>query len=205
MTETIAFDALTAIVTAHHLEARRLSTGLVAWLMHEAARENAEVSRNGVRVTIKGWTAIGDPVVEGGFTGTYSMKVTLPAKDGATKIVYAGKLSRKQGRLVFATAELGFGDSMRLVSNHGSSLKLEIRQQLPDTLMNGLTALKGRPLSMLAGHPAFARDGGDMITISEIHDRSASTRSRIGMPGPSGGPGVDVEISAPAVMVEARR
>lgn len=204
MGEMIGFDALTAIVTRHYLEERHLPQGLVAWLMMEAATRSAETVLNKVRVTIKGWSGKGEPVVIGGDSGVYSMKVTLPATSKVDVVTYAGRLSRHERRLSFRTEEMAFGTGARLVANRGRALHLEIRQQLPETVLIGMESLIGRPLSVLAAHPALARPEGDRIRIAKIGQMTVGTRSAIRTPGTSG-PGIDVEIDAPIVEIPISR
>ena len=206
MAESIAFDALTAAVTAHYLETRDLPSGLVAWLMVEAARSTREEAQQGVRVTIKGWSGIGDAVTPGGFTGAFTMKVSLRAREGAEPLTYVGTLRRANGELTFTTTEMAFSDTTRIVASRpGRPMRLEIRQQFPETIMNGLTALVGRPLSTLAEHPALLRPGSERIVIADILDRQGNVRSRVGIPGVRDGVGVEVEIAAEAVRITASR
>lgn len=206
MEEHIAFDALTAVVTAHYLEERRLPPGLVAWLMMEAARKSAETNANNIRVVIKGWSGMGDPVITGGYNGSYTLKVILKAHGGVPGLEYHGTLHRTNRQLVFTTSELGFSEDIRFISNRrGQPMRLEIRQKLPDTLLNGLGALIGMPLSMLASHPSFGRAEAEGIRISRVVDRLTAARSRIGRPLSPQDKGVDVEIEAQDVRIPARR
>jgi len=200
---TIGFDALTAAVTIHHIETRRHPRGLIAQMLMEAAVEGAQISRHGVRVTIKGWSGRGDPVIRGGDQGTYTVDVKLQPRDGLKEVRYIGQLSRRNDQVVFDTSEMGLDGHLKLMTQRGSSLRVQVRQRFPDVVLAGLGSLVGRPLCDLVGHPGLETKTGRLVTISAFHDMDTSTTSRIGMPGRNEA-GFDVEVQAPLVEISEK-
>jgi hypothetical protein len=200
--ETIGFDALTAAAIAHHLETRRLPQGLVAWLMLDAARQKRQAGRQGVTVKITGWTSMGDPIVPGDDGGVMTMKVDMTARDGAPRVQVVGKLARTGGRLRYVTSEIGLSDKARFSRIRNGRMKLELRQHLPDTMLDGATALIGRPLSDLVGHAALDRAEATGIVIAQVGEPEAISRNRVGAVS-SVKEGLDFEVETPEVIVTA--
>ena len=202
MAETIGFDALTAAAVAHNLDERGLPPHLVASLMLQAARETRQAGRHGVTVKITGWTSMGEPIVRGGDSGVMTMKVEMPAKDGAPRVTAVGTLSRRRAGLSFLMQELGLADKARFARTRGGPIRLELRQFLPDTMLNGAGSLVGRPLSDLVGHDALRRPEAAGVVISAVSDPAARSRTRVGI-GMGGAEGLDFEVDAPEVAVAA--
>lgn len=201
--ETIGFDALTASAIGHHLDARGLEPTLVAWLMMEAARQKRQTGRQGITVKIAGWTSMGAPIIAGDDGGVMTVKIEMSARDGAPHVQSVGRLARTEGALQYVTTELALADKARFSRARNGRLRLELRQQLPDTMVNGATALVGRPLSDLVGHAALERPEATGIVIAEVTGASATSRNRVGA-GTNVREGMDFELETPIVRVAVR-
>lgn len=200
MSETIGFDGLTAAAIAHHLHVRGLPANLVATLMMEAAGETRQRGRHGVTVKITGWTSMGEAIIRGGDSGVMTMKIDMAARQGAPRVTAVGTLSRSGEALSFHMQELGLADKARFARRRGGPVRLELRQFLPDTLLNGATALVGRPLSDLVGHEALSRPEASGVVISGVNEAASRSRTRVDL-AVGGREGLDFEIETPEVRV----
>lgn len=170
MREAIEFDTLTAAVVQHQLRGSGLPSGLLVRLMLDTAtaRDTAEASHKGAKVTSKGRGTMGAAINRDLPWGNHTLRSRVRSHALGTTLHIHGTLKRHNGILVHETLEMIVSDALRLRTGPDGRMWAELRQRLPDTIVTGLTATIGRPLSALIAHPAFTEAVDAVVRIVDI-------------------------------------
>lgn len=201
--EGIAFDALTVAMVDEALTGRGLGIAQVAWAVSEAVANARQCRRPGIDVRVGRHGGTRDAATA--LAVRHALRIELSGPTGATTLRLAGHLVERRDGRTFEVDELGVGDSARFVAAHRDVLRLQVVQQLPETMRMGLSSLAGQPLARLVGHPALSRPGAERVLILSVDEPTPSSRSRVGMPRGVEEHGFDVRVDAPRIMVTPSR
>lgn len=201
--DAISFDALTVAMVNDALSTREMGVGHVAWAISEVVASGRQYRRSGVDVRLRSRNGPLQP--NNRTTVTHNMSVHLTDSKGASALRLAGSLRSLMDRHHFEVTELGIGNRARFVAAHRDVLRLQVTQQLPETLRIGLASLAGQPLARLVGHAALERPEAAGILILSVEEPRPATTSRVGMARGMPEHGFDVRVDAPRITVVPSR
>lgn len=201
--EAITFDALTVAMVNDALKTRGMGIAQIARAIAEVAASGRQHRHPGIDVRIRSRNGPIQPG-EADMVAT-RFGIHLSDSGGTRALRLVGTLRSRSGRHQFEVTELGIGDRARFVAAHRDVLRLQVTQQLPETLRMGLASLVGHPLSRLVGHAALERPEAAGILIRSIDDPTPASRSRVGMARGMPGHGFDVRVDAPPTSIDVTR
>lgn len=201
--ETITFDALTVAMVNDALATRSVGIAQLAWTVAEAVRTARQCRRTGIDVKVRSHGGRRD--VATSLAVRHMLRIELSGTDGRVTLRLAGNLVERREGASFEVGELGVGDRARFVAAHNDVLRLQVSQQLPETIRLGLNGMAGQPLSRLVGHVALDRPEAAGILILSVEEPKLAARSRVGMARGLPEHGFDVRVDAPRIRVAPSR
>jgi len=201
--EAITFDALTVAMVNDALATRGIGVAQMAWTVAEAVRTARQSRRPGIDVKVRSHGGRRDAATS--LAVRHMLRIELSGSTGRVSLRLAGNLVERRDGTAFEVDELGVGENARFVAAHKDVLRLQVSQQLPETIRMGLNGMAGQPLSKLVGHVALERPEASGILILSVEEPRLASRSRVGMARGLPEHGFDVRVDAPRIAVAPSR